>query len=264
VRGIRRLGLVLAAPCAVTMLLAVTVPGDARAAGPLYGHDVSWPQCPTSAGGVGLPMPPETSQFVVLGLTRGLPFTDNPCLADQLGWTRAHGLPAHAYTIPAFPTPAQLEADGGTGPWAADEPGARLRNAGHAQARHALATLARVGFSPPTVWIDVEARPAQPWPAATEQQQLDNRAVLDGVIRGLADAHLAYGFYASSAGWRSITGSWQLPGTPVWATAGRLDHPEEARDLCTSPSFSGGPVLIAQWFDDERDYDLTCTPDVFP
>jgi hypothetical protein len=245
------------------MLIAVTVPAHARAAGTRYGHDVSWPQCPRAAGGIGLPMPPSTSQFVILGLTRGLPFTDNPCLVEQLGWTRAHGLPAHAYTIPAFPTPAQIEADGGTGPWAPTEPGARLRNAGHAQARDALATLARVGFSPPMIWIDVEARPAQPWPTATEQQQRDNRAVLDGVTRGLADAHLPYGFYASSAGWRSITGSWRRPGTPVWATAGRLDNPDEARDLCTTPSFSGGPVLLAQWYDDERDYDLTCTPDVF-
>ncbi len=48
---------------------------------------------------------------------------------------------------------------------------------------------------------------------------------------------------------------------PVWATAGRLDYPTEAQDRCTQPSFSGGPVLLSQWFDDKRDYDMTCRPD---
>jgi hypothetical protein len=49
----------------------------------------------------------------------------------------------------------------------------------------------------------------------------------------------------------------------VWATAGRLDYPNEALDRCTQPSFSGGRVYISQWYDDTRDYDRTCEPYAF-
>ena len=70
----------------------------------LSGHDISWPQCPVAVGGYGLPMPPTTTRFVVVGLTKGLPFTRNPCLANQVAWVRSHGRPAQAYTMAAFPT----------------------------------------------------------------------------------------------------------------------------------------------------------------
>ena len=110
------------------------------------------------------------------------------------------------------------------------------------------------------VWIDVEPRPAQPWPTATLPQQLENRMVIEGLLRGLGDAGVSYGLYSYANAWQSITGSWQLPGVPVWATAGRLDHPTEAHDRCTQPSFSGGPVFLSQWYDDTRDYDMTCAP----
>lgn len=243
--------------------IAGTAPAQAAPAPTLYGHDVSWPQCPATIGGHDLPMPPPTTQFVVIGLTKGLPFTENPCLAAQVDWARTHDKSAQAYTIPAFPTPAQLGRYGASGPWATTNRAARLSNVGYAQARFALASLGRVRFATPVVWIDVEPRPAQPWPTSTPQQQQDNRAVIEGLMRGLRDAGVAYGLYSYLAGWRDITGSWLVPGVPVWATAGRLDYPTEARDRCTQPSFSGGQVLLAQWYDDVRDYDMTCSPYAF-
>src|SRR4051812_45935513 len=89
----------------VAVLLGVA-PGGAppAAAATLFGHDFSWPQCPTSVGGGGLPLPPADTQFVIVGLTRGLPFTENPCLQDHVTWAQTNGKPAHAYTIAAFPT----------------------------------------------------------------------------------------------------------------------------------------------------------------
>ena len=82
-------------------------------------------------------------------------------------------------------------------------------------------------------------------------------------MRGLRDAGFSYGVYSYLSGWQSITGSWRLPGVPVWATAGRLDYPGEAQDRCRQASFSGGRVQMAQWYDDTRDYDLTCDPYTF-
>ena len=55
----RRLLAVLAALPLVLALLAAHRP---RRPGHLKGHDISWPQCPVSAGGYGLPMPPTTTR----------------------------------------------------------------------------------------------------------------------------------------------------------------------------------------------------------
>ena len=82
-----------------------------------YGNDVSWPQCSVAEGGYGLPMPPTTAAFVVIGLTKGLPFTENPCVASQVAWAKDHAVPAQAYTMAAYPTSGQLQSNGGAGPW---------------------------------------------------------------------------------------------------------------------------------------------------
>ncbi|MGO4385642.1 FG-GAP-like repeat-containing protein [Specibacter sp. RAF43] len=248
--------------CAALVLTFLVAAAPAQAAS-RSGHDISWPQCSTAEGGYGLPLPPASSQFVIIGLTKGLAFTENPCLAAQVSWAQTNSKPAQAYTMAGFPTSAQLASYRTRGPWAATTRAGQLSNVGYAEAAAAVASLAAVGFRPPVVWIDVEPRPAQPWPTATATQQRENRFVIEGLMRGLRDAGFAYGLYSFTSGWQSITGSWLLPGVPVWATAGRLDYPNEALDRCTQPSFSGGHVYISQWYDDTRDYDITCDPYVF-
>ena len=42
----------------VALLLGGLPAAPPAAAATMYGHDISWPQCPTSVGGFGLPMPP--------------------------------------------------------------------------------------------------------------------------------------------------------------------------------------------------------------
>ncbi|MFP5368724.1 MAG: hypothetical protein ACLGIS_18185, partial [Actinomycetes bacterium] len=165
----------VAVTCLLTvgLILGMLGPGVPAAHGaPLFGHDISWPQCPTAQGGFGLPLPPPESQFVIIGLTRGLAFTENPCLADQVGWARTNAKPAHGYAMATYPTAAQLSTYGGQGPWSSATHAGRLSNVGYAEARFAVQSLNRVGFRPPVVWIDVEPRPAQPWPGATVAQRL--------------------------------------------------------------------------------------------
>lgn len=261
-RPVRRLLTGLVAALALLLGFVPLTAPTAQAA-PQFGHDVSWPQCSTAAGGFGLPMPPTSTQFVIIGLTRGLPFTENPCLADQVNWVRTNGKPAHAYAMAAFPTAAQLATYGSQGPWSTATRAGRLSNVGYSEARFAVASLNRIGFAPPVVWIDVEPRPAQEWPTATTAQQRENRYIIEGLMRGLRDSGFSYGLYSFASGWSGITGSWRLSGVPVWATAGRLDYPNEALDRCTQPSFSGGRVYISQWYDDARDYDRTCEPYAF-
>ncbi|WP_240629870.1 FG-GAP-like repeat-containing protein, partial [Specibacter cremeus] len=239
-----------------------TVAAPAQAA-TLYGNDISWPQCPVSDGGNGLPLPPTSTKFVIVGVTKGLPFTQNPCLSAQVGWVKTNGKPAQAYTMAAFPTSAQLATYRSQGPWSAGTRPGQLSNVGYSEARFAVTSLGSVGFKPPVVWIDVEPRPAQPWPSSTALQQRENRYVVEGLMRGLRDAGFAYGLYSFASGWQGITGAWRLPGVPVWATAGTLDYPNEALDRCSQASFSGGHVYLAQWYDNVRDYDLTCNPYAF-
>jgi hypothetical protein len=261
-RGSRK-GLGLAVALVLALLgtgCAFARPPTAEAATTMFGYDISWPQCPSAQGGFGLPLPPASTQFVVVGLTKGLAFTENPCLADQVDWVKDSARPAQAYTMATFPTSAQLTAYRAAGPWSTSTRAGQLSNVGYAEGSFALASLKKVGFTPPVVWIDVEPRPAQPWPTSTAAQQRENRYVVEGLMRRLRDAGISYGVYSYASGWASITGSWWLPGVPVWATAGRLDTPDEALRLCTSPSFSGGRVYLSQWYDDTRDYDRTCDP----
>jgi hypothetical protein len=248
-------------------VLALAIAAPTAAAAPMFGHDISWPQCPVAQGGYALPMPPASSQFVIVGLNgfdpkaspkQGLPFNENPCLAWQLQQTSTK--PRHGYTIPAFPTAAQLSTYGSRGPWTTTTRAARLSNVGYAQAQFVIDTMKKVGWAPPVVWIDVEPRTTQPWPTGTVARERANRFVLEGMMRRFRDAGIPYGLYSYTYGWNQITGGWWLPGVPVWATAGTLDYPTEALDRCKPPSFSGGRVYISQWYDSSRDYDRTCDP----
>ena len=256
----RRLwGLVLA-PVAALALAVGVVPAPTAQAATLIGNDVSWPQCGTTNFGL-----PSSTQFVVIGLTNGLPFTENPCLAAQVQWAQSRSKPTHGYAMAAFPTAAQLTTYRAAGPWSSSTRAGQLSNVGYAEAQYAVASLDRIGYRPPVVWIDVEPRPSQPWPTSTATQKRENRYVVEGFMRGLRDGGFSYGVYSYLSGWQEVTGSWRLPGVPVWTASGTLDYPNEARDKCTQPSFSGGRVYLSQWLNDAKtlDYDLTCEPYAF-
>ena len=251
----RRTVSALARFLALALLLSIgsLVPTATVNAATQYGYDMSWPQCPN-----GQPMPPTNTSFVIVGLTNGLAFTENPCLASQVRWARDNGIPAQAYTIATFPTAGQLETYADVGPWPSANRADRLRNVGYAEGRAAAASLTKAGWQPGVVWIDVEPRPAQPWPSATSAQRMENRYILAGLMRALDEAGYGYGLYSYLSGWMEITDSWQLPGVPVWATVGLLDYPAEAEERCVSASFSGGPVYLSQWTDGSYDYNMTC------
>lgn len=223
------------------------------------GNDISWPQCPRGRGGYGLPEPSPQARLLVIGLTAGLPHSTNPCLPSQVRWATLHAVPTHAYVIVAWPTAEQLRANATRGPWPGRTQQDRLGNVGYAQARSALDTLASNTFRPPVGWLDVEPIKSRPWPTGTATKRSANRALILGVMRGFADAGIAVGLYSYTAAWRDITGNWRLPTVPVWATAGKAPRSSAVR-MCRRPSFSGGPVYLAQWYDSLRDSDITCPP----
>jgi hypothetical protein len=219
----------------------------------VYGGDISWPNCPKGMGipqrrTEGQPMPPAQAKFVVVGLTNGPGFYPNPCLAGQVAWAKARHLWVAAYNITTYPTPQQLAKYGGTG-----TPVQRLRRAAAAEAAFNLATMKRAGLRVPMIWVDVE--PVKGWPWSVNPTY--NNAVLDGMFAAYRAAGIRSGVYSYSYGWKQLTGGRSLPNTPVWATSGSNTR-GAALAKCSTRSFSGGPVRLAQWSDGRRDFDITC------
>lgn len=252
----------LAVALALAMLGAPQVAHAGSDTVPVKGADASWPNCPKGMGipsrkSKGLPMPKKEARFVLLGLTNGPGFYPNPCLASQVAWAMKRGMWVGTYAMTTYPKPAQLREHGGTGPWAPTTRLDRLRNAGYAQAQFNLATMDRVGLARKFIWVDVEPYPVAPWSGSRTR----NKAVLDGVLKGYRDAGLEVGFYTSPGPWRDIIGTARY-GLPEWRTAG--GHPwsdtgyADARRMCGVASVQGGPILVGQWWDTKRDYDLLC------
>ncbi|MGN6598468.1 MAG: hypothetical protein ACTHMW_04170, partial [Actinomycetes bacterium] len=268
-RAIRALTVAaLAVALALTSLSLLPTPATA-ASTHLYGHDVSWPQCAAGSGpgipgtsygkGYGNPMPPTDTGFVVIGLTDGLPFYRNHCLADQVAFAKANGLPRGAYTMAAYPTATQLSSYGSSRPKPGTTLTDRLYNTGYAMARFDLASLAATGLSVPFIWIDVEHRPGAPTPPNwTTASPTNNRQVLLGIRAGFRDAGLGTGWYSTRTAWQGITGGWQ-DGDPMWKAGDytTTGYPG-ALSICSTPSLNGGQIWMGQRVSGSYDLDATC------
>jgi peptidoglycan hydrolase-like protein with peptidoglycan-binding domain len=234
----------------VTASLAVPLAAPAQAA-TVYGNDISWPQC--SAGGAkGLPLPKKGAGFVIVGLTRGVPYTTNPCLSSHVAHTRAIGAKLAVYTFAAYPTAGELRSKGASGPYTTRTATGRLQNAGYAQGKWSVATLKAKRIKVPMVWLDIEHRTSHKWSKSTAA----NRAVVAGTVKALTDAGYKVGYYSYASAWKDIMGGVRSS-LPVWATVGKTSRTKAAA-MCSKPSFSGGPVIVSQWYDNTRDYDLIC------
>jgi hypothetical protein len=219
----------------------------------VYGGDISWPNCPRGMGtperrSQGLPMPTAGARFVVVGLTNGPAFSPNPCLRKQVAWAKARHLWIAAYSVVSYPDSARLARYGGTGPLTR-----RLQRVGAAQAAFNLNTMRKAGLRVPLVWVDVEHVRGWAW----SPDSRNNNALLNGMFAAHTAAGIRNGVYSYRYGWKEITGGRALPGVPVWATSGSNTRASAAA-RCSSRSFSGGPVLLAQWSDGRRDHNITC------
>ena len=213
----------------------------------VVGHDVSWPNCPVGMGiparrTLGLPLPPPSSRFVVIGLTNGPAFYPNPCLSEQVAHARRERLWMSAYAVVTYPTPDQLEAYGGVGPKSGDDLGARLWNTGWAQARLNITSMRVAGLTSPVLWLDVEpVRPPAPWSGDV----VANRIVLEGSMAAYRQAGLRLGVYSTRSLWQSVVGDVDY-GLPEWRAAGPTSR-QQALAQCSGEPIQGGPAVLAQW-----------------
>jgi hypothetical protein len=246
------LSALVASALAVPVLAAAVATPAAAGATSVYGNDISWPQC-SANGAKGLPLPTKSAKFVVVGLTKGLPYTPNPCLASHVKHTRAIGAKLGVYTFAAYPSSSELAQKGGSGPYSKSSRLGRLSNVGYAQGKWSVDTMKKYGVKVPLVWLDVEHRTRSPW----SKDKAANRAVVAGAVKAITDAGYKYGYYSYTSAWNDIMGG-IASSAPVWATVGNVSR-SKAVTMCDRKSFSGGPILISQWYDNTRDHNILCS-----
>jgi hypothetical protein len=226
--------------------------------GEVLGADISWPQCPRGLGiperrTLGLPMPLPQVEYVVLGLTNGPGFTANPCLRDQVAWTRERGLMTAAYAVASFPDDPAVAEHGTDGPYDAGTDLGALANTGYQQALANVVTMRDADLATPMVWVDVE--PVRDFEWSTDP--VANAAVVEGATRAYADAGYRVGIYSTPVLWADVVGDLAL-GLPEWRAAGQTSR-AEARNRCGEDwTIQGGRAVLGQWVEGSRDQNITC------
>ena len=219
---------------------------------------MSWPQCPKGMGipekrSQGAPLPLDTAEYVILGLTNGPGFTPNPCLPDMVEWVRERRLLVAAYAVGSFPDAAAVETYGGLGPFDGSTRDGALANTGYQQARFNVTSMLRTGLETPVVWIDVEPVPDFEWSADTQA----NAAVVRGLARGYRAAGYRIGIYSTPLLWETVVGGLSL-GVPEWRAAGQTSMAEALNRCGADWVIQGGPSVLGQWVEDNRDRNVTC------
>ena len=237
---------VLASFSVVVTLLST---GPALAASrPTVGYDVSYPQCDGRL--------PKDPAFGIVGVSDGLAYGENPCLAQQYAWASGARKPPAFYMNIGNPGTATTRTD-----WYRQD-GPRTCDASHeagcaynygffaAGDAFDLAT-ARTGAPPSAMWwLDVET--ANSWSA---DPALNIEAIQGSIDYLTAVARVtAVGIYSTGYQWGQITGGARLP-VPSWV-AGALNA-KSAAGMCAA-SFTGGPVQLVQYASGGFDADYAC------
>jgi hypothetical protein len=231
---LRRRFSVLAASAAVATALLAIVPGGVSAAGRVpsntVGADISWPQCGTPY--------PSGYNFAVVGVTRGRPFTGNPCFGSEFDWAQSTTGLTQLYLNLDY---GQV-ADGALSCDSADT-GCLAYNYGFGAARWAYqyAHDQTGGRSDQVAvwWLDVETQ--NTWSGDQDQNGYVIQGALDYLQRVVARP---VGIYSTHYQWGRIAGSFAPPNVGQWvAGAGSLVD----EDACADALWPGGQVWAIQY-----------------
>jgi hypothetical protein len=224
------------------------------------GFDISWPQCDGAY--------PSNPAFGIVGVNRGIVFSENPCLASQIAW--AGGVTGELYVNTANPGPALSShwPVGQTTPRFCDPGNPDTAdcaydygwNAAAASFEIVVATYDFLGLdaSPAEAawWLDVET--SNTW--RDEPSALPfNVAALEGQVGYLRSVGVTrLGFYSTTYQWGVITGGTQVfSGYSSWGAG--APNERVARNHCQStPGFTGGQLALVQYPWAGFDADLRC------
>jgi hypothetical protein len=225
-------------------------------------YDVSYPQC----GGA---LPSNASGGIV-GVNDGIAYSSNPCVASEWAWASAGRTYAPAfYANTADPGPAYsshwpaaqqtpMVCDGSNSTGCSYDYGWNAAKDSFARATGAAADAATYQW-----WLDVET--GNSWQTLesaygqTATSQANDRAALAGAVAALHDSGVAtVGVYSTAYQWQQITGGTgsDFAASPAWvAGVGSL---RTAQSNCTTTSFTGGRIQLAQYALNGYDADYHC------
>jgi len=202
------------------------------------GVDVSWPNCSVSA--------PKTA-FGIMGVTGGLGFSQNTCLAKQASWFTNLSL----YVNTGYPGQARgLDYQNAPKTCSSTDLNCLAYNYGYNAGQYAVSYATNQGVKSGTWWLDVETMNS--WTTDIMQNQNSLQGETDALK---ASGVTTVGVYSTTAQWQSITGGWKngLPnwGATTWTTA------RQAAKYCTGHDFTGGGTWLLQ-FTGRLDQDYAC------
>ena len=238
----------------LTLVSSGTALAAPKSASPTVGYDVSYPQC---SG----PLPANPA-FGIVGVSDGLAYGENPCLAQQYLWALAAPKAPAFYMNTANPgslaTRVDWYAQDGPEPCSTTNEAGCAFNYGFHAARVAFeyASLQSSVSAATTAvwWLDVET--TNSW--SNTDHSLNVRDIQGSIdyLRTKAGA-ATVGIYSTGYQWGQITDGANLGATvPNWV-AGALNA-KRAPGMCSS-SFSGGTVRLVQYISGGFDANYTCT-----
>jgi hypothetical protein len=224
------------------LLLFVVVSSTASAQGTYVsgtvGTDVSYPNCTVSA---------PKSAFGIVGVTGGLGFSPNNCLAKEALWYKNLSL----YVNTGYPGQSYgLKYQNFPNTCVNTDLNCLAYNYGYNAGQYAVNYAASQNVSSSKWWLDVET--VNSWTSDVIQ----NQNSLQGETDALKAAGVTtVGVYSTTYQWQTITGGWQnqLPGwgATTWTTA------RQAAKYCTGHDFTGGGTWLIQ-FKGKLDQDYAC------
>lgn len=215
----------------ISTVVITLLPVSAAAVG--YGspvNDVSWPNCLTNLK--------QLSNTGIVGVSGGLDFRNNPCLAKEASWFSRYGL----YINTGYP--GAVAARKFINSPLKCSPADNLclaYNYGYNAALFAVNYANSQLVHSPSWWLDVETDNS--WDA----NYLINREDIQGAQVALDQEIFlsTVGIYSSPYQWQVLTNNW-LNGLPVWLATGS-SSPLIARSYCANSSFSGGQIWLSQY-----------------
>jgi hypothetical protein len=214
---------------------------SAAAASGATGYDISWPQCSSAY--------PSGGSFGIVGVTDGLPWSANPCLASEGSWAATYAATPQLYTNTANPAPHSgyyWPTSGRRDPalcknaTSRKDPGCAYDYGWHAAA-NALATAAGANASAAqdVWWLDVET--GNSW----NGNGSSNAADLQGAIDYLRSHGVpTVGVYSTGYQWDRITGGYTASTAASYASGWRSEF-TSAYGIASSPSWVAGASSLS-------------------
>jgi len=251
-RRLSRVVVMVALSGVLTLVSSGTALAAPKSTSPPVGYDVSYPQC-----GGSLPANPA---FGIVGVSDGLAYGENPCLAQQYAWALAAPKAPAFYMNTGNPgslaTRVNWYAQNGPEPCSRTNEAGCAYNYGFHAARDAFeyASLQSSVSAATTAawWLDVETMNS--WSTDHSLNVRDIQGSID-YLRTTAGV-ATVGIYSTGYQWGQITGGANLGVTvPNWV-AGALNV-KRAPGMCSS-TFSGGKVRLVQYISGGFDANYVC------